>query len=418
MASGLYSEASESGLLIAHEEVDYPSNESGEGVVLLPTQVRAISYPYEWCFSQLKSAALLMLDLQELALEKGMSLKDATAYNVQFVDSRPIFIDTSSFEEYRDGMTWVAYRQFCEHFLSPLLLMSRVDVRLARLQQCLIDGIPIDLAASMVSRKTWLNPALFMHVGLHGKAQRGGKGGPAKAGTMPKNALLGLLGSLRQAVNALKWTEKGSAWSDYSSATSYGEEAAKHKREIVAGYLAGLDPRPGLVWDLGANAGEFSRIFSSQGILTVAWDGDPAAVEHNYRQTVTDLETNLLPLVQDFSNPSPALGWANEERMAFLERGPADLVVALALIHHLVIGNNVPLPKAAEFFARTGETLIIEFVGPDDPRVKQLTSTRTDWHLYDQAAFEDAFGRLFEIVSRNPIRESSRTLYLMRRRDA
>ncbi|HTQ09256.1 MAG TPA: hypothetical protein VMI31_04225 [Fimbriimonadaceae bacterium] len=351
-----------------------------------------------------------------MAIGKGMSLKDATAYNVQFVDGRPIMIDTSSFEEYREGMVWVAYRQFCEHFLSPLLLMSRVDVRLARLQECFIDGIPIDLAASMVGRKTWLNPALLMHVGLHGKAQRGGKGGPAKAGTMPRNALLGLITSLRQAVNTLKWTERDSPWSDYSSASSYVETSAKHKHEIVTGYLSRLADKPALVWDLGANAGEFSRIFSSQGILTVAWDGDPAAVEHNYRHVKESGETNLLPLVQDFTSPSPSLGWANEERTSFLDRGPADLVLALALIHHLVIGNNVPLEKAAEFFARAGKSLIVEFVGPEDPRVKQLTASRTDWHTYEQTAFEAAFETEFDVLSKDPIRESSRTLYLMRRK--
>jgi ribosomal protein L11 methylase PrmA len=416
MSSGLYAEATKRGLLLSHKEIREDGVGLHEGAVLLPQQIPAISYPYEWCFSQLKDAATLVLDLQELALSKDMSLKDATAYNVQFMDGRPVFIDTSSFEKYREGSVWIAYRQFCEHFLAPLLLMSRVDVRLGRLLESYIDGIPIDLAASMVAKRTWLNPWLYMHVGLHGKAQRSGRESAAKAGVMHRNALLGLLKSLRQAVDGLKWTDRPSQWSDYSSASSYDAEGAKAKHELVASYLQGLPERPKLVWDLGANSGEFSRIFSSQGILTVAWDGDPAAVERNYQKLVGDKDQNLLPLIQDFSNPSSNLGWANEERMSFTQRGPVDLCLALALIHHLVIGNSVPLDKVARFFARIADNLIIEFVDPEDKRVQQLASSRTDTQEYDRQAFERAFETEFEVLRTDPIRSSSRVLYLMRRR--
>ncbi len=418
MSTGLYQEARTAGLLVNHEVVAGSDLSAEAGITLLPDQIRTISYPYEWCFSQLKAAAVLVLDLQELALAKDLSLKDATAYNIQFVDGRPVFIDTSSFELYRNGMVWPAYRQYCEHFLTPLLLMSRVDVRLGRMLQTFIDGIPVDLAASLVSRKTWINPWLYMHVGLHGKAQRRQSGIARKSGEMPKSALMGLLKSLRQAVQSLSWTERASTWGAYSSASSYDENGSKHKHELLAAYKASLEPAPKLVWDLGANAGEFSRIFSSSGIETVAWDADHAAVEHNYCQIVGATEKNLLPLVQDFSSPSPAIGWCNEERASFMQRGTADLILALALIHHLVIGNSVPLGQAAEFFSRLGPTLVIEFVDPEDPRVKQLTSTRSDWHPYDQSAFEAAFAGPFEIVRKDAIRSSRRTLYLMRRRSA
>lgn len=418
MSSGLYEEATERGLLISHKEVNPEGIGHDSGTVLLPDQLKAISYPYEWCFSQLKSAAILVLDLQELALTKGMTLKDATAYNVQFVDGKPLFIDTSSFEHYQEGTVWVAYRQFCQHFLAPLLLMSRVDVRLGRTLESYIDGIPVDLASSMVSKKTWLNPWLYMHIGLHAKAQKSRNGGTSKAAQMQRSALLGLLKSLRQAVESLKWEDRTSQWSDYSSADSYDQEASRHKAELVESFLADIPEKPSLVWDLGANAGEFSRIFSSKGILTVAWDGDAAAVERNQRQIVESNQTHLLPLVQDFSNPSPALGWQHQERYSFLERGPADLSVALALIHHLVIGNSVPFERTADFLSKTGRYLIIEFVGPDDPRVTQLMSSRTDSHDYNQEAFETAFAGKFDILQQASIQSSSRSLYLMRRKDA
>lgn len=373
MTSGLYDEATKRGLLVPHKE---EQGSDIDGVVILPFQLQLISYPYEWCFSQLKDGALCTLALQELAISQGMSLKDASAYNIQFVDGKPIFIDTSSFAKYEEGEPWRPYRQFCEHFLAPLLLMSRVDPRLGRMQRTFIDGIPVDVAARMVKRSTWLNPWLYMHLRLHGQAKRSSSTTTAKEGRMAKSALLGLLRSLRSALNALTLPNAETEWSDYSSATSYASDAAGHKHELLADYLQSVQPQPGLVWDLGANSGEFSRIFSSQGIPTVAWDGDAAAVERNYTQIRKACEGNLLPLVQDFANPSPALGWANEERMSFVERGPADLVLALALIHHLVIGNSVPLDKVADFFAKCGEWLIIEFVGPPDPRVQQLSTLR------------------------------------------
>lgn len=415
MSSGLYEAATERRILIPHEELP-ASNTPGREVILLPEQLAFVSYPYEWCFSQFKSSAHLLLDLQELALSHGMSLKDATAFNIQFHKGKPVFIDTSSFEAYREGQVWHAYRQFCEHFLCPMLLMARVDDRLALLLKSSIDGIPVDLAAKLLPKKTWLNPWLYMHIGLHGKSQKERKGGAKGDGGMPKNAMLGLLKSLRQAVDALHWSKADTQWGDYSSASSYSEAGARHKHELVAEYRDLLDAPPAMVWDLGANSGEFSRIFADKGILTVAWDGDPSAVEQNYQAILDKGQQNLVPLIQDFSNPSPGLGWMGTERMSFFERGPVDLVLALALIHHIVIGNNVPFAKAAEFFARVGRTLVIEFVAPEDPRVQELLSTRTETHPYSQEEFEGGFARLFEIVRRDPIRDSRRTVYLMKRK--
>ena len=415
MSGNLYETATEQGLLLKHKEVSLDGESTLDSAVLLPEQLPFVSYPYEWCFSQLKASALLVLDLQELALSHGMTLKDASAYNVQMLRGRPIFIDTSSFEAYHEGSVWNAYRQFCEHFLAPLLLMSRVDDRLSRLLGSFIDGVPVDLAAKLVPKKTWLNPWLYMHVGLHGKAQKSGEKSGAKEGTMPKSALLGLLKSLRQAVEALQPIKRSTQWGDYSSASSYEGDAAQHKHSLVQQYSDGLTESPGVVWDLGANAGEFSRIFSSKGQLTIAWDGDPSAVEQNYTAMASKKEESLIPLVQDFSAPSPSLGWMAQERMSFFDRGPADLSLALALIHHIVIGNSVPLRKVADFFARTAWNLIIEFVGPEDARVKQLLSTRSDTHEYTQGAFEAAFSQEFDILRKDPIRNSERTLYLMKR---
>jgi hypothetical protein len=410
--SGFHDEAIGAGLLVSHVlESDGP-----DGITLVPTSVPFISYPYEWTFSQLKDAAVLTLSLQDMALEHGLALKDASAYNIQFIGSKPIFIDTPSFEKYREGQPWIAYRQFCEHFLSPLLLMAKVDPRLSRLQRTFLDGIPIEIAAKVAPR--WVGPWLSMHVKMHARAKTRGKSqAQSRTAKMSKNALLGLVRSLRQAVESLRPSTAASEWSDYSSASSYDDFAAVHKHELVNAYCDLVAPTARLVWDLGANAGEFSRIFSNRQIRTVAWDYDASAVEQNYCKAAEDNDAYLLPLVLDLTNPSPALGWAHEERMSFLQRGPADVVMALALIHHLVIGNSVPCEKVAAFFASAGKWLILEYVDNEDSRVVQLRSTRTSAHPYDEETFRLAFAERFDVIRRDPIRDSRRVLYLMRRKD-
>lgn len=391
-------------------------SEDSEWVVLLPKQLSFISYPYEWCFSQLKDAALTTLAIQERALSVGLSLKDASAYNIQFDEGKPKLIDTSSFEIYSEGRPWIAYRQFCTHFLAPLLLMSKVSPDFGRTQAAFIDGIPLPLAVASVPRRTWLNPWLNLHLKQHAKAVADSpEHSPAQSRVMPKSAVLGLLKTLTSAVNGLKFNPKKSSWGDYSSSTSYTDAGSKDKARVVQVFLEALPNSPDQVWDIGANAGEFSRLFSDRGINTVAWDGDMNAVERNYSSVRQKEETRMLPLMQDITNPSPSLGWANEERDSLTARGPADLAVSLAFIHHMVIGNSVPMAKVADFFAQIGRYLIIEFVQPEDQRVKQLQASRDICHPYSEQVFVTEFSKKFDIVKREQIAKSDRTLFLLKR---
>src|SRR3989344_836563 len=172
MQSGLYQELVSKNLLIPHEEVRGEKLPAAAHNIIRPEQVPFISYPYEWCFSELKDAALLTLKIQRIALRSGMCLKDASAYNVQFKNGKPILIDTLSFETYRSGAPWVAYRQFCEHFLVPLALMSRSEIRLGGLMRVYPNGIPLDLASKLLPWRSWFSPALFFHLHLHSKSQR------------------------------------------------------------------------------------------------------------------------------------------------------------------------------------------------------------------------------------------------------
>jgi ribosomal protein L11 methylase PrmA len=418
VASGLYDDLARDGFLVPHRSVALDLAATGEaGAVIQPEPVPFISYPYEWSFGQLRDAALLTLTLQDRALRRGFVLRDASAYNVQFRNGRPIFIDTLSFEPREEGAPWVAYRQFCEHFLVPLLLMSVRDVRCGQLLRSYLDGIPLALGSRMLPLGTWLRPATLLHVHAHAKAQAryADAAVPAANGRprqLKREALLALGDSLRRNIEKLDWTPAGTEWAEYAHDNSYAAESAVAKRDLVARLLA--PHRGGTVWDLGANTGEYSRVASDIADLVVAFDIDPAAVERNYRRVKSENETGILPLLLDLANPSPAQGWAHTERLSLEQRGPADTVLALALIHHLAIGRNLPLESIAAYLSRLGNRLVIEFVPKDDSQVQRLLRHRADvFPGYSAAGFEEAFRRHFTIDSIHPITGTGRSVYLM-----
>ncbi len=420
MESGLYEKLVKVGLLIPHTEVDaLPADQAIAFKVVQPERVAFISYPYEWAFSQLKDAALATLSLQKHALKAGMSLKDASAYNIQFRRGKATLIDTLSFEHYQEGAPWVAYRQFCQHFLAPLALMVHVDVRLSQLLRVYIDGVPLDLASRLLPSRTRLNFGLLTHIHLHASAQRRYAGKavsrPQPGRGMSKQSMFGLIESLKNTVKKLVWKPAGTEWGNYYEITNYTDAAFEHKKKLVSEWTVRVNP--GQVWDLGANTGVFSRLASERGIPTIAFDIDPAAVEQNYRQVKTAKEQNILPLVLDLTNPSPALGWHNREHESFTERAPSGMVFALALIHHLAISNNVPLPQLADFFFDMGHWLIIEFVPKTDSQVQRLLVSRLDiFDHYNRQEFETVFSQRFAILEAVQVQESERFIYLMRRK--
>ena len=422
--SGLYAELVEGRLLVPHREVSLDLAASPDAVAVLePERVEFISYPYEWSFGQLRDAALLTLDLQERALTRGCTLRDASAYNVQFVAGRPLFIDTLSFEPREPGAPWAGYRQFCEHFLVPLALMSRVDVRLSSLLRSNLEGIPLDLGARLLPRSSWFRPGFLFHVHLHAMAQRryadrgaaavesAAPSAAARRGVSP-TAAVGLVRSLRGAIESLDWMPAGTEWADYTQDNNYSPVASDSKRDAVLDFLRGLGART--AWDLGANTGEYSRAARQVVPSVVAFDIDPAAVERNYRRIRAEGETGILPLQLDLTNPSPALGWAHRERLSLEERGPADVLLALAVVHHLAIGHNLPLERVASFLARVGRSLVVEFVPKSDSQVRRLLRDRPDiFPDYTREGFEAAFRTHFRIERAVPVAESERTLYLM-----
>ena len=422
MSSKLYAKLVNSGLLIPHEGISVEPEEPVLAYrVIKPEPLRFISYPYEWCFSQLKDAALATLAIQKHALESGMVLKDSSAYNIQFHHGKPVLIDTLSFEIYHEGDPWVAYRQYCQHFLAPLALMTHTDVRLSQLLRVYIDGIPLDLAAHLLPRRTRYGLGLATHIHLHAAAQKKYADKPVvKEQTtrkMSKLQFMGLMDSLESTTRKLSWKPSGTEWGDYYTASSshYSASAFEYKKQVVSKFLERIQPTT--TWDLGANTGEFGRLAAEMGSYTVAFDIDPAAVEQNYLQGKKNKDNLMLPLVMDFTNPSPALGWHNQERHSLLERSPADALLALALIHHLAISNNVPLAHLAEYLQSLGHWLVIEWVPKGDSQVQKLLASRQDiFSGYHQEGFETAFGAYFNIHEKVPVQDSPRILYLMEKK--
>jgi hypothetical protein len=331
----------------------------------------------------------------------------------------PIPLDTLSFEKYNEGDPWVAYRQFCQHFLAPLALASYRHIGLNGLLRANIDGIPLDLARTLLPIRTQLRPSLQIHIHMHGRLQekssRDTDAKKLRTKAFPRKSFLGLIDNLESTIKGFKWRASGTEWVDYYDDDSYTAEGISHKVELVQGFLS--EAQPSTVWDLGANTGLYSRLASEMGINTISFDQDPAAVDRNYRKVVEDGEERILPLVFDLNNPSPKIGWANNERMDLADRGPADMLLALALVHHLAISGNVPLGMVAEYFSSICDWAVVEFVPKEDPKIQRLLATRVDiFDDYNQAAFEQNFERFFEIRSVCPIRDSLRTLYLMRRK--
>lgn len=421
MDSGLYQALVDRELLVEHTEADSPGPVDGN-ILLLPRMLPYISYPYEWCFEQLKDAALLTLEIQRLALDHGMTLKDASAYNIQFDGPRAAFIDTLSFEKYQEGRPWAAYRQFCQHFLAPLALGARCDVRLGKLLLAYIDGIPLDLTSQLLPKTSWLSYSLLAHIHLHAIAQKtysrsGAKDrATSKAAALSSNQMRALLQSLEAAVQKQQWRPPRTEWGNYYNETNYTDSATSSKEGVVTRYLQSIPEPIKLVQDLGANNGHYSRLAAKHAQLVVSQDIDPIAVSANYRIAQESAVRNLLPLELDLVAPPPGIGWDNRERDSFSQRQPADVVMALALVHHLAISNNLPLERLAEFFANRGDWLIIEFVPKSDSQVEILLGTRTDiFPGYNEENFEHVFGQFFEIREKQDVEGSKRSLYLLKK---
>lgn len=414
-SSGLYASLMKNGLLIPHEEKELPFAFADGFQILAPQRVPYISYPYEWTFNQYKDAALTTLRVHLAALEQDMILKDASVYNIQFVTGRPVLIDTLSFDFYEDGAPWLAYGQFCRHFLAPLLLMCYVDIRLSGLMRNYIDGIPLDLADTLLHGKGGM--LAKQHIRWHANAMKkhetdGRSKENVRTVKISKFNQIALVQSVMRGIEKLERKHVETEWGDYYLHTNYSDAASQSKRAHVQELLKKAAPKA--VWDMGANDGTYSALALEAGASVVAFDIDPVATEKNY-SWVKKNKKEMLPLILDLTNPSPAIGFGNAEREVIGKRQKPDCIMALALIHHLAISNNVPFEMIFSWLAKQCRYLLMEFVPKEDSQVQILLATRPDiFPQYTQAGFETAAKVCFDIAEQREITGSDRVLYLLK----
>lgn len=410
--SGLYDLLMEKQLLIKHHEINADKFDKTAYKILQVDKIPFISYPYEWSFSEYKDAALLTLKIQKRALLKGMSLKDASAYNIQFKDGKPIFIDTLSFEKLEESHPWVAYKQFCQHFLAPLALMYYKDERLNTLMKNYIDGIPLDLASRLLPKITSFGILSHIHMNaMFQKMYASSRKDKSNFGGMNLKKHIALVENLYRTILSFKKRNSQTEWKDYYDFKNYDDTAFAHKGDILLKFLNQIQ-KPELIWDIGANNGYFSKIASETGAQVIAFDIDSEAVDQNYKNS--ERPTQVLPLLLDILNPSPSIGWANKERLSINQRGCPDAIMALALIHHLSISNNIPFDYVAAYFSSLSKYLIIEFVPKEDSQVQILLSSRKDiFPNYNQAFFEKCFQKYYTILESQNVKNSKRVMYLM-----
>jgi len=384
--------------------------------------IPVISYPYEWTFGMLRDAALLQLDLLEAAILEGMTLKDATPYNIQFVSGRPVFIDIPSFETLPAGAPWAGYRQFCEMFLFPLMLQAYKGIDFQPLMRSSIDGVGIQMAARLFGFRDRFRSGVLTHVWLQAKLDsRYGSTSQnvrsdLKSAGFNKEMILANIRKMRKLLIRLKWQGDGSEWGSYEEFHNYSEDDHLLKEAFIEECVAASEAH--LVWDIGCNTGQFSKIAAAHASGVVAMDLDHFAVERLYREIKAEGIEDILTLVQNVADPSPNWGWRNSERTDLKTRARPDLVLCLALIHHVVISANIPLEEFIGWLADTSDQLVIEYVARSDDKVEALLRNKEDKYSdYSRERLEQALSRHYKILRQQPLDSGNRFLYWCARND-
>ena len=382
-----------------------------------------VSYPYEWPFAMLKDAALLHLELLAQAAENNWMLKDATPYNIQWRGASPMLIDIPSLQPRAAGAPWAAYRQFCMTFLFPLMLRAHLNINSAPLMRAELDGVAASEMLHYFSGFNLLKKGVLPHIIFPALAEKAAiKKGIRRAAEKESNAppprqpeaiVMGLIRGMQNTVRSLRRRRQKTNWSDYEHDNSYGDSDSAAKKEFVGKHAASR--RWNLIWDLGCNTGTYSRVCAAHAGNVVAVDGDDEAIERLYLSQRGG--GNILPLTMNFANMSPSQGWDGRERAAFDGRGRPDMIVCLALLHHLRIAANIPLAMILDFLRKQNAALLAEFVGRDDPMTWRLLQNKSE--TYDDYCldnFESELRRRFEVEDRRELKDGARVLYFARPR--
>jgi len=418
--SGILDKLVELDLLIPYEEV----SETNLGnlpytpvKILQHPKLDFISYPYEWSFPALKAAALLHLDIQLRSIKHNIVLSDATAYNIQFQGAKPIFIDHLSFRPYVEGEFWLAHRQFCEQFLSPLLLRSYLGLAYNNWYRGSLEGISLVDTARLLPLRACFSYQTLVNIILPARLENSNSkksnqevSKKIENRKLPKQAYIGLLDGLKSMILKLEPKAGKTIWEDYQKNNTYDDEETKHKKAFISEFVQ--TTKADNLWDIGCNAGEYSEVAIAAGArLVVGFEYDQGALELSYQRAINN-NLNFLPLYLDLANPSPSQGWNQSERPGIYQRRCADGLVALAIIHHLCIGRNIPLIEAVDWLVKLAPNGVIEFVPKSDSMVQELLKLREDiFYNYSEEDFEQALNSVAKINKTAVITESGRKLY-------
>ena len=390
-----------------------------------------ISYPYEWSFGMLKDAALLHLDITEKAIAAGWTLKDATAYNVQWRGTKPVFIDVPSFEPYRPGDPWGGYRQFCMMFLYPLMLKAYRGIDYIPFLRSSLEGVDPVMADQILSGFTRLRKGVLGHVFLHSRMQNrylnkdldeakslteeAAADGPKRA-VRSKHSfamVMGTIDGLRRTVEKLEVRDRRTTWGNYDTEHSYAAGSFDLKKEFVRKYVQAEHRK--LAIDFGCNTGTFSRICAENSDYVLAVDGDEKAIDRLFRDLKGEGSRKILPLVANLGNISPNQGWRGRERRSFDERAQPQLILCLAIIHHIVISANIPLDEFLEWLKSFNASVVLEWVGPDDDMVKMLLRNRVNQYAeLTECNFQAAVAKRFSIEDSVALKGGVRKLLYLR----
>jgi len=412
--SGLYQTLVDQELMIPHTEVLLDDKFPGYYKKIFPRQLAFISYPFEWSYTQWQQMLLAYTRINQLSLAHGMILKDASPYNFTFHNDKCVLIDTLSFSFYKDGDPWIAYRQFCEESLSPFLLMHYKDPLWSKLYRGSITGLPLPFVSSHLPFRTRFDPFCLIHIHLHSRFSNDKKRKSENVNQgLNKEKLKILFDTIATNVLAKKQPLlKNSIWDHYYENDIESERYITAKIEVITRWLAEI--RPDVTIDLGANTGKFSRLASPFSKAVYAVESDIYCVDEIYKTNIETKDNNITSILADLADPSPGLGWHNEEKSPLLKRLKGDMVMALALIHHLCLSRNLPIPFVARLFSEmTTQYAIVEFVPKEDPKSMLLLQHKGDiFEYYTEKDFINSFERHFKLVACHPFEKSLRKLFL------
>jgi hypothetical protein len=416
--SGFYTKLFDKKLLISHKE----SFKSDKQIIIEPIKIPFVSYPYEWSFLQYKHAALLTLKIQKYSLEHNFTLKDASAFNITFHEGKPIFIDSLSFDFYIENTPWHAYKQFIMHFLGPLVLGSYYGLDYLKILSYDIEGMSIEKLSKLLPTRSYLNPIILTNIHLLAKFEKK-YASDKKSGkqNLSKASQIKLLESIYDFIKNLK-VKQNTEWDNYYNQTNYNDDSIALKKELTNKWFTSINGKT--LIDIGGNDGTFSRQLMQQASLMIVADVDANAVEQNYKQTITNQEKTIVPIVIDILNPPANYGFNNQERFSFIDRVidiKLDGCLALAVIHHITLTGNIPFQLSAQFFAKMANNLLVEFPTRDDSWVQFLLESKRDFashfDFYNEENFENDYLVYYELIEKVSIPNTHRVLYSLKLRN-